>query len=347
MKSDANNKLWPFKPRITLLTSALIFICLLLVAILLKTVFKLLVQVPDTSILIGIVFLSLLPIILLLIDTFIDRGGSIEYKGVKINFAQVHQLTTVGFTVPINIGVPGHPVSDSGTTAIIDTLRSATSCNVVIIDLEDGQAWWETRLLVLLAGAARRGRPAKIVFVATDYTISNYFLGWAHANDLLNKLLFAHPQYLRSYHNARAAARQWELVGVVNPPNINDSVSPNPIMPPNIQPGGLAQRHSWMAFNNGLPNEFLPEQLLASELGELIEMRSGPRSITTIRLEELFRPLLHRDHIDLSWPEKGQLDNYFKTDDDFLAVTESGKYKTILSRIAILNALVKEMVTKE
>jgi len=102
-----------------------------------------------------------------------------------------------------------------------------------------------------------------------------------------------------------------------------------------------------MAFKDGLPNEFLPEQLLASELGELIEKKEGPRLVTTIRLEDLFRPLLHRQLIDLARPEKRQLDTFLETDDDFLAITESGKYRTIVSRSAILNTLIKEMVTKE
>jgi hypothetical protein len=63
------------------------------------------------------------------------------------------------------------PVTDSATTQILDTLRQATGDYVVVVDLEDGKAWWETRLLVLLAGAVRLGKPDKIVFVSRDANI--------------------------------------------------------------------------------------------------------------------------------------------------------------------------------
>lgn len=343
--NNSDKKLWPFKPRASLITAVFIFIGLLIIIAFLRA-FNLLTQVSDSSLLIGILLLSLLPIVLSLVDNFLERGGSIEYKGVKINLAQVPQLTSIGFTVPINVGVEGHAVTED-THEIIKALRKTTSCNVVIINLEDGNAWWETRLLILLAGATRRGRPAKIVFVATDYNVSNCFIGWAHANDLLNSLLLTHPQYIRSYHAAMAASRQLQLVEPISPPNASDTRSPKPVISPIIQ-SGLAQKYQWKAFDDdGLPDEFLSEQLLAFDLGEKIEMQGGSKLVTLVRLEELFRSLLRRQHIDLSWTEERQSDAYFESDDDFLAVTENNKYKTIVSKIAILNTIVKGMAKKK
>ena len=52
---------------------------------------------------------------------------------------------------------------------------------IAVIDLEDGQAWWETRLLVLLAGAVRLKKPDKIVFLGTDAEIVDCFQGLVHA----------------------------------------------------------------------------------------------------------------------------------------------------------------------
>lgn len=339
MAGYSDNRLWPFRPKASLVAAILIFIVLLVMAAISRNL-GYMEGVSDNSLLIGILIFSLLPILLLLVDNFMDRGGSIEYKGVKINFAQVPQLTTVGFTVPINIGVPSQSVSDSDTTRIIDALQKATSCNVVIIDLEGGKAWWETRLLVLLAGAARRGRPDKVVFVATEYTTPNSFLGWAHSTDLLKLLLTAHPQYLRSYHAAMAAGKQWELVEPFNP--LDPPIIPPPV-PPIIQPG-LALSHPGLAFTNGLPNEFFPEQLLAADLGNQVERQpGGPRHITVTRLEELFRSILERQHIDLAWSTERQYETYFESDADFLAVTKNRSYQTMVSKLAILNTIVKEM----
>jgi hypothetical protein len=59
----------------------------------------------------------------------------------------------------------GQLLDDSGTVQILETLRAAVRHQVAVVDLDDGTAWWETRLLVLCAGAARQGRPNAIVFL--------------------------------------------------------------------------------------------------------------------------------------------------------------------------------------
>jgi hypothetical protein len=45
----------------------------------------------------------------------------------------------VGITVAPNIVVPGMPVTDSGSSEILETLRAATGSTVAVIDLERGQ----------------------------------------------------------------------------------------------------------------------------------------------------------------------------------------------------------------
>ena len=158
--NNTDRRLWPFRPRSSIVASIVILIALLFIFIVLKSS-KLAWpgEKSEPTVLIGMLLLSLMPILLSLVDVIIERGGAIEFAGVKLDFTQVPQMGMSAITVPVNIGVPGQSVSDSSTTEILDALRQATACEVVIIDLEDGQAWWETRLLVLLAGAVRLKRP--------------------------------------------------------------------------------------------------------------------------------------------------------------------------------------------
>ncbi len=294
----------------------------------------------ETAVLIGILVLSLLPIVLPLLDIVIERGRAIEYAGIKVDFSHVRPAGMTGITVPANIGTRGQPVSNSSTVQILDSLRAATSCDLVIIDLEEGQAWWETRLLVLLAGAVRLKKPDKFVFLGTDAGKQHCFQGWASAEDLLPHLVRAHPQYLRSLQTARAASYQWDLLEPVTPPN------PIPPQPPIAQPGLLATRHSWMAFDyaTGLHSEFLTEQLLASDLGEHVETKEPPRSISLTRLEELFRPVLHRECIDQSWTAEQQLSAFFQSDAPYIAMTQNGTFVEIVSRLAVQNQILKAVV---
>jgi len=286
-------------------------------------------------VLLGIFVLSLLPILLMFADIVIERGAVVEYKGIKIDFSQVQKSATPGFAIPANIGVMGQAITDTSTSEILDALKQAVSSNIVIIGLEEGQAWWETRLLVLLSGAVRHNQPKTIVFVATDGGVDDCFQGWGAASDLLPLLLKAHPKYPMIYHSALAAARQWEMV---------EPQGPN-IQPP--QPAWMqSPAHPWMAFDysTGLPNKFFAEQLLASELGGQIELVESPRTISIVRLEELFRPVLLKAAIDETWPSERQLSEFFSHDTAYMAITRNRQFKSLILRSAVLNVMVGALV---
>ena len=97
-------------------------------------------------------------------------------------------------------------------------------------------------------------------------------------------------------------------------------------------------------YNSGLPNPFFAEQLLASELGKKVEQAEPPRTISLVRLADLFRPVLHREHIDESWPSERQLDEFFAYDAPYIAVTENDQFKALVSRISVLNTMVGTLV---
>jgi hypothetical protein len=341
---ESDRRLWPFRLRHSMIWVIMLLVGLLLLVATIRAYFGWPSDQSGNAVLIGVLVLSLLPILLPLLDIVIERGGVIEYGGVKIDFAQVRPMGVSGITVPVNIGVRGEPVSDSSTTQILDTLRQATTSNLVVIDLEAGQAWWETRLLVLLAGAIRSRKPERIVFVGTDAGREQCFQGWASAEDLLPHLAHAHPQYLRSLQRAMAAAKEWELVELSNPVSPGDPI-PAPLQPPWMLPG-LATKYPWMVFDNtkGLLNEFLAEQLLAADLGEQVEKKETPRSISLVRLDDLFRPVLYKDCIDQSWPSDQQISTFFQSDAPYFAVTQNGTYVTMVSRLAVLNEVLKSVV---
>src|SRR5712671_2793159 len=132
--SDADLKFWPYKPRLTLAATASALVGLLLAVAILRAFFNWPSEHSETVVLIGVLLLSLLPIALALLDVIIDRGGSIKYGGVEIDFARSRERGTAGITVAPNIGVPGLPVTDSATTQILDTLRQATANEIVVVD---------------------------------------------------------------------------------------------------------------------------------------------------------------------------------------------------------------------
>jgi hypothetical protein len=334
--SENENRLWPFGTRVSLIAAAFLLVGLLLLVAALRATLEWPGAEVENTVLVGVLALSLMPILLAFADTLMERGAVIEYGGVRVDFSQSRAMGTAGITVAANIGVRGRAVTDSSTTEILDALRQATGTDVAIIDLEAGDAWWETRLLVLLAGAARLGKPDKIVFVGMDAGKEQRFQGWSYARDLFQLLTAAHPQYLRSLQAARSAAGLWELVSPVNPAPLGVPVGVPAI--PAWLAGSPATQYQWMAFDsaNGLRNALLEEQVLQSDLGQQVEMREGSRGISLVRLEEVFRPILAKEHVDLNWEADRQLQAVLESRASFLAVTQDGKYTTLVSRLTLL-----------
>ncbi|MFJ9843575.1 hypothetical protein ACIRYZ_24580 [Kitasatospora sp. NPDC101155] len=168
---------WPFGTKLAMLFALTLFVLLLITWGAARKQLRL-GEVPAGWALLGIAVLSLVPVILVILDGLASSGGSFEVASVKIalNAATTSQRPVV---IPCNItDQPGLPVVDSGGSHILSTLRSSAGTIVVIVDLEDGHAWWETRLLVLCAGAQRLGRPSVIVFTAVQGGKAGHYLGW-------------------------------------------------------------------------------------------------------------------------------------------------------------------------
>lgn len=337
--ADANSKLWPYTVQVSLAFSLGLLISMVAMLVLLRSIFDWPRETSETIVYTILLAIGAAPLALAIFDSVVQRGGVIQYRDIKLDFSQSTTAGLSGITMPANIAVHSRPLDDSSTSEILNVLGKAVGCDVVVIDLEDGQAWWETRLLVLLAGAVRLTRPQKVAFVAKDAGRNKMFQGWSHPHELLPLLLDAHPQYRRSYYAAQASAEQWKLV------------EPAPAGVPGVHPlwlHGLAAQHASKAFDikTGLPNLLLAEQLLASDLGQRVEHEEAPKKINLVRLEELFRPVLHTEQIDETWPPEQQLDAFFSSQDDYLAITRTGQYATLVSRLTILSGFMKTMMEK-
>ena len=342
--SKAKRQLWSFSARASVISVPIVLVGLLIVVTTLQRATGWPSRDSETAVLVGVFVLSLMPLVLALLDTIVERGAVIEYRGIKLDFSQAVSPGPASVSIPVNIGVTGRALTDSDTSQILDTLRQAVSTDIVVVDLESGDAWWETRLLILVAGAVRLNRPDVIVFVGTDGSAASRFQGWAYPADLLRRLLAADQRYVRSYYRASAAARQWALAEPILP---GTAPVPFPWM------AGLSTQHLWMAFDSasGLPNELAAEQFLAADLGAQIEIpeqaKGGPKGISLVRLEELFRPVLHKEFMDETWTGSKQLEAFLDSSAAYVAVTRKGSYSRLLPRVEGLNAIAKSLATEQ
>lgn len=333
--------LWPYGVRNALIATPIILLVLTVLVSVTRAITAWPTNTSERFVLIGIFILALVPVILLLIDGFAARGAVLEYAGIKLAFVQIAQAAPSSPTVPTNIGVAGRPVSDSGSTEILDTLRRAATNEVVVIDLEEGQAWWETRLLVLLSGAARLSTPRAVVFVATVGGQSGCYQGWGAPDALLKELLARTDPLIRHiYYQVKAAANQWALL---DPPPLPGE----PSHPPASSLSGLVSQHLWMAFEGDHPNPLAAEQLLASELSARVEQSSPVRTISIIRLEELFVSVLNTHCVDQNGPPEEQRKQFFADGAAYIAVTQDRKYLKLVPRISAISTMVAALAGEQ
>src|SRR5437588_543455 len=117
MTNSVTRRLWPFGMRAAAISVPSLLLFLLVIVAVIRQKTRWLGPELDRTVFLGILIVSLIPVILALFDFVAERKGVLEYKGLKLDFSRVAQAQA-SFSVPQNVGVPGRAVSDSDTTQI-------------------------------------------------------------------------------------------------------------------------------------------------------------------------------------------------------------------------------------
>ncbi|MER7340530.1 hypothetical protein ABT403_22150 [Streptomyces sp. NPDC000075] len=260
-----------------------------------------------------IVGLSVLPVLLVLLSGFVASGGAggVEPGAVKA------ALTAAAASRR------GLAVSPAGFGGAVTSLRGLRGAEVVVVDLEDGHAWWEHRLLLLCAAAARPGGPAVVVFTAHGEGRDGRYVGWARPADLLQRLQDADPDLRKAYLEASGQA-----VGV----RLAEASGPAPAARLMKELGLEGLRGLTHPPPRDALSPFLEEQLLARRVDRF---DGSPDEIDVPRLRQLFAPVLHTRSLehtdeDAAWLRAALLD-----EEDHIAFTDAGRYTGILPGPAV------------
>jgi len=325
-RTRRTGRIWPFGVIPALATAGVVLVVLLAIVVVLGVV----AHWPDQRwqgwLMLGVVLLALAPLLLLILDRVASTGGSLEFRGIKIAFAAEAAGSVV--TLPPNMGIPaGVSVADSGGFQLEAAMREATRNDVLVVDLEEGAAWWETRLFALCSGARRRGQVRAVVFVATDHTVARTFQGWASPGRLLQAMLDASPELRHAADNAAVTARRWNLKYAPGSPAPAAGALPSDVaIPPGSSP-----------FNGTDRKAFADEEALLTAFAPLEQQ---PRVVTLARLGDMFGPILHDVTIDERDTDDVWMATALSLDDDYLAVTRGQVYVGLLSRAAVLARIV-------
>jgi hypothetical protein len=343
---------WPWGRRTAVAATGL----LLVVLVGAVAVLRIAADWPDArweaAFVLAAVLLSLLPIALLVLESVAQSQGSVSFRGVSVDFGAVAQAAAAEVTrstiaIPRNVAEEGVDVGDSGHSEVLSVLREASRAEVVVVDLEDGHAWWDSRLLLLCAGAERQGRPTAVVFVATIDGVRRRFVGWADPADVVARILEADPELHYAYMVARASASRAELTFPGRAaPGAYPSVTPALDAAP--KPQHVVSDHELFERRAELQLPLAPAMALVKALGRTVhplEEAGSVRHLSVVGLVELLAPVLHTRHTEESAPDDRWVSAVAALDLDYLVVTASGVYRGMAPRERLTRALLHAVVS--
>jgi hypothetical protein len=349
-------RLWPAPRGAALLASAAILLVLIITVVVGRETIGWPTEGMTQWIVPAILIVSVIPLALTLVDLVAERGGKLGSRWLSVEFAAVVQPLPA-LEIPTNI-VPGTQITDRDRDALLQMLQSAYAHEVVEIDLEDGEAWWLSRLLILCAGAVHRSRPSALVFIATDATVPRVFQGWAPPGELLEGLLRRNAELRAAFHRARRAVDQLNVVGqqVATPAPGTGNETPTPRIPGwdfNNPPSWLtneAKDNYYLVFSS---NSILGPMALEQMIAKLLVGTEPPPNggVSMAQLEELFGSILRTRKIERSDPIEMRLERLLTTPDKYVALTDAGQFvglqRTEQAGRAVLLSLIPPTADRE
>lgn len=351
-RSGSEPAVWPWSAKLAVLLVPVVLLILLVAMAITRTVANWPSQRLEGWVLLTILALSLLPVILLLMQTLVTRGGKIQVAGVSLSFAQVSEEVAAAVrttTLAENLGTTEDvPVAQTSLRSILRALRRARDSEVTVVDLRQGRTWWETRLFILVAGATRRDRPTAIAFIGDRNGKPGSYLGWAPPSRLLDMHVSAVPTLGEAYDRALSKATQWQI-GTPGPRQKGQA-------PYVTLPWDKNNQQTFLpTMTDESPNPaFALELYLQQELDFPPQQQAPDRQpedlrqhVTIQRLLELYEPVLMTDCVDIDADDAAWARLLASNPRRYFALTSADKFKALVPRDSLLAALVARMVKAE
>lgn len=330
-------RIWPYSPRATVWSAVLLLLFLLTGFFLLKAFLHWPSEALEPAVLLVVVVMASVPVLLMLVQGVASGGGSLGAFGVRVDFGAVADNAVEQgpkTDVPRNMGAQAALTITGDTTAeVLEAITEFTRNDVAVIDLEDGTAWWETRLAVICAAALRLGKPRAIAFVATNAGRNRQFQGWAEPAALLDALAAA-PKLGSALDAAATTMARWNLVYP------KSAETRPPLDPTNSPTDGLSKN---ALFTPEARRRNAPDLVLLHQMHQLEEADS-PKTLSIVHLHHLFGAFLHKETLDETMTEEEWLSAVFRTDAEYLAVTRNGRYTGLSPRLPLLIDLFRSLL---
>jgi hypothetical protein len=277
-----------------------------------------------------------LPFVHRTLDYLRQNQASIETPfGVKLNFAAAvaaGQKAAPGdaFQMPTADVQAAEPVAESSTSKLESAARDAARHPLLVIDLEDGRAWYWTRIFAVAALSGPFRAPVWLVFIGQEGERPRQVIGYISATKLVRELSESDPRLRRALYRAEAyrAALQAGL--------------------PNGQIPAHRYQYVFSQVGDAAFMRILIDQLQHPDPGILEPGQNAPETrdnwATPAEFRQKLAAWLVEDKIDLGSPPSEQASQILGAAGEIVLAHRDGTYQGIIHVGAFTRHLVRQLI---
>ncbi|WP_299441370.1 hypothetical protein [uncultured Rhodospira sp.] len=252
--------------------------------------------------------------------------------GIAFDFsaAVVETRTDV---MPPNIVDPGLLLQDTTQEALDHAAARLAQETFVVADLEDGRAWYRSRLFALAGTATMLDTPRAIVVLGTVGGTPRQPGGWISPEDVITAMTRDDPRYEAVWNHARSYLTQLQA----GQPNANGSYPRYP-----------EYQNYFTQIGNHVMTRILVNQMQNPDPGVpdllMIEDPFEPDWIDLRQAETLFASWLVSKRVDLEVDKTAQAHVLADTQQPFVLAMKDGRYAGMVDARKAQQRMLKEVL---
>lgn len=291
--------------------------------------------------------LAFLRIIGPILDYLRQAGAKLDTPLIKLDFAgaaQVVVATSQSWVLSDDLIRKSPSVPDSTLPELERGVQNFPSQAEIVVDLEDGGAWYTTRVFAVAATAMEIGSPRAIVLVGQRNGIPRQFGGWVKPEDVVT----AFSRQDQKFAVVHARARQYLAHLREHSDDSNYTAAPTSGTPSRFP---KYQQYVWRfrKFGDSAFISILVDQMLLPEnagLDEVLEKPQQPPWINLGELERLLEPWLISDQVKVDLDPKSQVTKVLGSPHDVIASTRSGQFVGMVDVRRVERDIVRQLVER-
>jgi hypothetical protein len=276
--------------------------------------------------------------------TFLQQSrASVEGPfGIKINFSAAAAVATVGAAkLTENLVQPGVIINETSFEELNKAALRATEQSVVVVNLEDGRAWYKTRLFALAGTADLLHAPKSLVVVGQRGGQPMCVAGWIRPRDIVKALTRFYPGYDEVWQRGQ---RYLHLLQ-------SQTTQQDPLFPKLVSyQTAYAQAGSAAIMFILVDQMRNPDQPAAAGGTPSIALESpnpvAPDWMTLTEAEWMFDPWLVRDGLDLGKPQSEQVNAIMTAKGDMMIATREGQYAGLIDVPRAERELLRQLLVR-